>query len=166
MSRLEKIVESPASAPTTEYLSPSVLDPALYEKLVKIRHALEEIFHRPVLRGHCSDVATFVELETGLSRLYGYYPRPGCEDFWRGVHHYNRTENQRFNIDLTLDQFDPNAPPVAIYPATVQLIQDIPLHWYREFRINPADGFCRPWPLEPGFIEKVRNVMKANLTKT
>ena len=87
--------------PYARYLPPETIGQDLYQKLVKIRKALIQVLPSFPIMG-CTETAAFLETELGLARIGGHYEGDGEKD----LHVWNCSQDGRFDIDLTQQQFE------------------------------------------------------------
>jgi hypothetical protein len=134
------------------FLDPSVLDPVLFTELTKIREAL--LAGLGYLKQRCVPVSTIIEEKLGLPLVAGYHYGPYLEDPIEVEHCWNKTPDGRIYIDLTHQQFNRNAPKIAIIESNGQKILKPDL---RARRVMPVDTYQLP--------EQTRKIIEAHLTQ-
>ena len=125
--------------PIPEYLPLTVLDPAILEKLTKIRSAFMVALGShptPFPLGWCMQTAAFVEEEIGLPRVGGQYRKSGFG--FPHPHHWNKTRDGLHYIDLTQDQFGSDIPPIAILSTSTHKLRELDhvRRLSRDFRVG------------------------------
>ncbi len=101
----------PVCIPT--FLDKGVLDPALYRYLLEISNALKS-----TLSGFpdkkCRETGQYVELRTGLERVFGVYIAPTKKGYKWAPHVWNTTNDGLYYVDLSLYQFNHDFPEIGI----------------------------------------------------
>lgn len=116
-----------------EYLPPETLDPELYRELVAVRKMFAKAEGFPT--GWCEATSLALK-DLGLPSTGGHYHSP--QSGLTYPHHWNVTPDGKHAIDLTHDQFDPNAPGVAILPANTPVLHAV-AHMVKYHQKRPAD---------------------------
>lgn len=131
-----------------EFLPPETLDPELYERLLEIRHAFDQVL-QGFPHNYCTRATAFVASQTPLLHVGGKYLNPPAHTLPE-THHWNKTSDGRLIVDLTYDQFVPSAPPITILPAGTPGFYELP-HVQR---------LISGYELPPEFLEQVNAILR------
>lgn len=119
---LEDAKKSVGRPRAPEYLPPTTLDPVLYQQLADVRRTLAKVEGFP--RGWCELTSFQIESELGLPATGGHYYSPASGLTY--PHHWNRTPDGKYFVDLTHDQFDSNTPAISIISAGSSVLRELP----------------------------------------